>query len=178
MNLVISEFKTEINELVDFMVSREWEFHGTSRSNPERLIAAYNNGYFTGEGIKTFWIKTSNEKNIGLIRLYDLDDGTPLFDLRLREECQGNGVGTKALKWLTDFVFTELENIDRIEANTRQDNYAMRKVFLKGGYVKEAHFRKAWVCHNGDVYDAIGYGITKEDWLNGTVTPVIWDDFE
>lgn len=178
MNILVNEFKTEIDALVDLMVSSEWEFHATRKSNPERLIAAYHNGYFTGEGIKTFWIKTTDDKNIGLIRLYDLDDGTPLFDLRLRKEYQGNGVGTKALKWLTDYVFTEIEDIDRIEANTRQDNYAMRKVFLKGGYAKEAHFRKAWVCNNGDVFDAIGYGITKEDWKNDTVTPVVWEDFK
>ena len=59
-----------------------------------------------------------------------------------------------------------------------EDNYAMRCVFHKCGFVKEAHHRKAWVGQDGRPYDAIGYGITKEDWRNGKTTPVNWNDFK
>jgi len=44
-----------------------------------------------------------------------------------------------------------------------KDNYAMRCVFHKCGFSKEAHYRKLWESKNGKLYDAIGYGITKED---------------
>ncbi|BCN29827.1 GNAT family N-acetyltransferase [Anaeromicropila herbilytica] len=63
--------------------------------------------------------------------------------------------------------------IDRIEANTREDNYGMRCVFHKSGFVKEAHYRKAWKG-----YDSIGYAIIREDWKNGVITPVNWNDFK
>jgi DNA-binding protein H-NS len=69
-------------------------------------------------------------------------------------------------------------NKKRIEGNTRQDNYAMRCVFHKCGFVKEAHHRKAWTGQGGIPYDAIGYGITKEDWQNKKITPVDWNDFK
>ena len=54
----------------------------------------------------------------------------------------------------------------------------MRCVFHKCGFVKEAQHRKAWKDKSGNQYDAIGYGITKEDWQNGTTTPVAWNDFK
>jgi RimJ/RimL family protein N-acetyltransferase len=79
-----------------------------------------------------------------LIRLLDLADDTPMFDLRLRAACRGAGLGTHAVRWLTASLFTELPGIRRIEGTTRQDNAAMRRVFRKCGYVKEAHYRQAW----------------------------------
>ncbi len=54
----------------------------------------------------------------------------------------------------------------------------MRCVFHKCGFLKEAHHRKAWVGQDGIPYDAIGYGITKEDWQSGKTTPVDWNDFK
>lgn len=45
----------------------------------------------------------------------------------------------------------------------------MREVFLRCGYVKEAHYRQAWP---GDVpHDAVGYAVLRSDWSTGTVTP-------
>ena len=41
-------------------------------------------------------------------------------------------------------VFTHHPEAIRIEGHTRKDNYAMRKVFFKCGYVREACYRKAW----------------------------------
>ena len=59
-----------------------------------------------------------------------------------------------------------------------QDNYAMRCVFHKCGFVKESHHRKAWIGKDKIPYDSIGYGITKEDWQTGHTTPVSWNDFK
>ena len=54
----------------------------------------------------------------------------------------------------------------------------MRTVFHKCGFLKEAHHRKAWPSKSGKLYDATGYGITKEDWESGQTTPVPWEDFK
>ncbi|WBW99228.1 GNAT family N-acetyltransferase [Oceanirhabdus sp. W0125-5] len=178
MKIRFEEFKDEIDTLVEFLTSDTWEFYGTPNPNPDRIRAAYNNKYYTGEGIKTFWIVSDDDKRVGMLRVYDLDDGAPLFDIRILSSHKGRGLGTRAVNWLVDYIFNQYTNTDRIEGNTRQDNYAMRCVFHKCGFAKEAHYRKGWVCRNGDVYDSVGYGITKEDWQNGKTTPVNWNDFK
>ena len=67
----------------------------------------------------------------------------------------------------------------RLEGHTRQDNLAMRKTFERAGFVKEAHLRKAWFSpKENSYYDAVTYGITREDFMGGTTTPVIWEDGE
>ena len=115
---------------------------------------------------------------MGLVRIFDLQDSIPLLDIKISRKYRGSGVGTKVVKWLTEYIFTQLPDKERIESYTRQDNYSMRCVFHKCGFVKEAHHRKSWRDKNGELYDAIGYGITKEDWANGEITPVDWNDFK
>jgi RimJ/RimL family protein N-acetyltransferase len=95
----------------------------------------------------------------------DLGDSTPIFDLRLRAQSRGKGIGGQALRWLTGYLFTELPAIRRVAGNTRQDNQAMRRAFEQAGYVQEAHFREAWPVDGGEVYDAVGYAILRRDWL-------------
>jgi RimJ/RimL family protein N-acetyltransferase len=86
----------------------------------------------------------------------DLSERTPMFDLRLRAQFRGKGIRGQALRWLTAYLFTELPAIRRVEGNTRQDNRAMRRVFQRAGYVKEAHYREAWPVEGGKVYDGVG----------------------
>nr|WP_240506835.1 GNAT family protein [Thermoactinospora rubra] len=111
-----------------------------------------------------------------MLRLQDLADDTPVFDLRVRQAHRGRGLGAAAVTWLTRYLFTELPGIRRIEGTTRQDNHAMRAVFRRCGYAKEAHYRQAWPGPDGKVYDSVGYAILRSDWLAGTVTPPHWDD--
>ena len=178
MNLHMKEFVDEIDELVTFMVSDTWEFYGTPNVNPDRIRKAFENNYYNSEGTKTFWISSDEYGRVGMLRIYDLDDGTPLFDIRINSKYKGKGIGTESIKWLVDYVFMNYREIDRIEANTRQDNYSMRCVFSKCNFVKEAHYRNGWECSNGDIYDSVGYGITRSDWSNKSSSPVIWNDFK
>ena len=113
-----------------------------------------------------------------MIRIYDLQDITLLLDIRILSKYKGMGVRTITVNWLIDYIFNNYFDKERIEGNTRQDNYTMRCVFHKCGFAKEAHYRKAWKDKNGKLYDAIGYGITKEDCQKGQTTPVNWNDFK
>lgn len=178
MNLKFEEFIDDIDTLIEFLISDTWEFYGTPNPKPERVRASYENNYFTGGDCRTFWVVADENTKIGMVRMYDLENGDPLFDIRILSKYKGNGIGTKTIKWMVDFIFSNYPDKERIEANTRQDNYAMRSVFNKCGFVKEAHHRKAWVGSDGVTYDAIGYGIIKEDWMDGKVTLVNWDDFK
>ncbi len=139
-------------------------------------MRATDNGRYYGNEVRSFWIMNETERRIGLIRLFDLSDPTPMFDLRIKTSHRGRGIGAEALRWLTDFVFETMPDKIRIEGYTRRDNRAMRRVFRKCGYVKEAHHRKSWPSESGIYYDSVGYGITRYDWKNNITTPVEWND--
>jgi RimJ/RimL family protein N-acetyltransferase len=168
---------SEADSLADFLARDTWPFHVSATVSREEVRAWVADGLFDGEETRTFWITVHGEA-AGLIRLMDLGDGTPLFDLRIASGHRGRGLGPLALAWLTRYVFTEFPEVQRLEGTTRQDNAAMRGTFRKGGYVKEAHYRDGWPGAGGRRYDAVGYAILRRDWATGTVTPTNWhDDF-
>ncbi len=176
MNIKFTPFlPSEINILIDFITSNIWPFHGYPKITPEKIRKNFKDGYYTGDGIKTFWIM-KDEKKAGMIRLYDLKDITPLFDIRIIPSYHGKGIGEKGVKWLTEYIFKTYPHIKRIEGYTREDNLAMRKVFKKCSYVKEAHHRKSWPGPENVYFDSIGYCILREDWEEKKITPVNWDE--
>jgi RimJ/RimL family protein N-acetyltransferase len=174
--------------LAEFLTTEDWPYHGTGAPDAAQIRQQAAAGLYDNDRTRTFWIVTGTgtgtgtgthaeaEAEAGLIRLLDLGDDTPLFDLRIRAAYRGAGLGTRALRWLTGYLFTEFPGILRIEGTTRQDNHAMRRTFRTCGYVKEAHYRQAWPAPDGTVYDAVGYAILRSDWQAGTVTPPPWAD--
>ena len=52
----------------------------------------------------------------------------------------------------------------------------MRRVLVKCGFAKEAHYRQEWPSESGPRYDSIGYAILRDDWASGATTPVNWED--
>ncbi|HMT10936.1 MAG TPA: GNAT family protein [Ignavibacteria bacterium] len=165
--------------LVDILTSDTWPFHSTPVLEKEKIIEQLEKGYFNGPGKRTFLIEYSNEK-VGVIRLFDLgesieDDETPLFDIKVKREFRGKGIGESAVRKLVALVFNEYPNKNRFDATTRADNIAMRRVFEKCGFVKEAHYRQAWPDEKGNKFDCAGYSILRQDWKNKTKTPVDWD---
>ncbi|MGW7457202.1 GNAT family N-acetyltransferase [Streptomyces sp. NPDC054797] len=166
---------SEADDLVDFLTGDSWPFHGAAVVEPDQARRWVADGRYCGEGNRAFWI-TGGDDALGLIRLMDLGDDTPVFDLRIGSPYRGLGVGSRALNWLTGYLFTEFPLIRRIEGTTRQDNVAMRRTFRRCGYVKEAHYRDGWPAVGGAVHDAVGYAILRRDWLTGTATAPDWND--
>ncbi len=167
------------DRLVRFLTSEEWPFHVNNRLNSDKVLGMIAEGTFDGSNHETFWILDEIKNEIGFIRLFDLDDiddGYPLFDLRIRAEYRGRGLGKAAVQWLTKYLFEKHPQLERIVGTTRSDNLAMRRIFRTSGYVKEGHFRKDWSSSNGECFDTVKYGILREDWVSGTTTPVRWDD--
>jgi RimJ/RimL family protein N-acetyltransferase len=160
--------------LADFLTGDDWPFHSGGQSR-DAVVAGAASGEYDSDSARTFWITRRGDR-VGLIHLWDLADPTPMFDLRIRAAHRGRGIGTHALTWLTEYVFSNFPQVTRIEATTRQDNVAMRRVMRRAGYAKESHYRDAWPGSGGTVHDAIGYAILRRDWLAGTTTPVHWDD--
>jgi RimJ/RimL family protein N-acetyltransferase len=87
----------------------------------------------------------------------------------------GRRARTAAVRWLSGEVFGGWPGVNRIEAQTRRDNRAMRVVLRCCGYVKEAHYRRAWPAEDGVVLGGIGYALLRDDWERWTTTtPVDW----
>jgi RimJ/RimL family protein N-acetyltransferase len=166
----------EADRLAEFLTTEDWPYHGPGAPGTDRIREQVAAGHYDSDRARTFWIVTRTGTEVGLIRLFDLGDDTPLFDLRIRAAYRGAGLGTRALRWLTGYLFTEFPHIHRIGGISRKDNHAMRRTFRSCGYVKEAHYRLAWPGPGGTVYDAAGYAILRTDWQNGTITQPDWDD--
>lgn len=159
-----------IDELVDFLTNEIWPFHGQPNPTSESVKASFQKGFYTENGNHTFWI-TKNNENIGMIRLFDLEDPTCLFDIRFKHAYRGKGLGVPTLKWLSNYIFTTYSHIIRIEGHTRSDNFAMRKTFFNSSFVKEAYHRKAWP-QEGQLFDSVGYAFLRQDWENKTITQI------
>ena len=153
---------TDVDEYVKFLTGEEWPFHQKPKPDPAEIRLGDN----------TFWIVEDGDK-VGIVRLLDLadidDGGAPLFDLRVTADARGRGIGAAAVRWLTSHIFTDYAT-NRIEATTREDNHAMRRVLDKTGYLQEAHYREAWPAPDR-VYDAVGYAILRRHWAADPVTP-------
>lgn len=172
-------FPDDRDRLVTFLTSEEWPFHVNSRLSQDKVFEMIEEGTFDGSNHESFWILGEFKKEIGFIRLFDLedvDDGYPLFDLRIRAKYRGRGWGKTAVQWLTRYLFEKHPKLERIVGTTRVDNTAMRRTFRSSGYVKEGHYRKDWSSLNGESFDTVKYGILREDWVSGTITPVRWND--
>lgn len=179
LSFIPFELPDEQDLLSSWLTSDRWPYHINPHPSREQVLGWIQEGIFTGTDHQTFWMMAASQERVGLIRLYDLDDvddGYPLFDLRIREAFRGQGVGKQALQWLTRYLFETWPRLDRIAGTTREDNVAMQRVFQACGYVKEGHFRKDWRTAEGHRYDALQYAILREDWETQTVTPVAWDN--
>lgn len=169
------EFENKmVDELVEFLTSETWSFHGQENPTEESIRENLANGNYNENGNQTFWIMDNHTK-IGLIRIFDLEDPICLFDLRLKEKVRGKGIAKHVLNWLSTYVFNNYTHITRIEGHTRYDNFAMRKTFFNSGFVKESYNRRSW-RQSGQLFDSVGYAMIREDWENNTKT-IIEDNF-
>lgn len=167
----------EQEQLIHFMTTNSWPFHGVEHPVRALIQKTIEEGGYQSDQVTTFWVENDQGEQVGLVKIFDLQDDIPLFDLRIADPYRSKGYGPKALKMTADFVFSLPEKKIRLEGHTRHDNFAMRKAFERTGFVKEAHIRQAWFSAIDNRYfDAVTYGMTREDWQQGVTTPVLWED--
>lgn len=167
---VVALTESRLPDLTEVLTSCRWEFFVDPVHSPESVRKLWEDGDLSAPDNAGFLIE-SGDCVVGLIRLHDLQDDTPIFDVRLREAARGRGLGTAAVEWVIRHFFVT-ENRIRIEAQTRSDNLAMRATLRKAGFVKEAHYRSA----DRGGHDWVAYGLLRLDWETGTTTPVPWHD--
>lgn len=163
-------------DLVSFMTRNEFPFYGKPHPTRQEVEAAISEGAFRNEDNDSFWIDHTELDRIGFFRLEDLTDNAPLFDLRLDAQFRGRGLGVDILQAATDLVFTTMPDVNRFEGQTREDNIAMRKTFLRCGWLKEAHYREGWPVDGGAPLASVAYAILRHDWATGQKTTFVWED--
>lgn len=165
---------SDSESLASWLSGDSWPYFLGATPTKDEVLKRIADGAFFGGGELNFWIYDSGEAPIGLIELYQLDDLAPMFSIRFKSDYRGKGFGKPTLDWLTKYIFENYPDKRRIEGQTREDNIAMRKVFNRCGYVKEAYYRFASPTETGARVASIGYGILREDWQSGVVTPASW----
>lgn len=162
--------------LIEWLSTESWPYHVIRQPDPDSIKTWIDEGKFNGKDVQSLWIVSDKHEKIGLLRIQEIDSPEPVFDLRLRSQARGQGIGKQAVTWMCKHVFTTMPHIRRCGGYTREDNIAMRKTFRYSGFVKEAHYRKSWPDEAGNYLDSIYYGLTKDDWSEKKVTPVNWYD--
>ncbi len=164
------------SSLIEFFTSNDFPFHVHAEPwTVAKAVEVIGSGVLRNQENEAFWLRHDTLGVIGYVRLEDLTDDTPMFDLRLGKEFRGRGLGIACLRAVTDHVFTTL-NVDRFEGHTRDDNIAMRSTFVRAGWSKEAHYRRAWPVRGQAPRDSVAYAILREEWESGSSVDVHWHD--
>lgn len=163
----------DIEDLVRFLASNRFPFHVVEEPTETDARDRVASGVFSQPDNAAYWIERDATR-VGFLSFQELPDGTPMIDMRLAEGHRGQGIATLALGMGTSQIFAGHPSINRIEGNTRADNGAMRKVFEQNYYVKEAHYRDGWTVAGAAPVDSVAYGIIRQDWMMGSITPVDW----
>lgn len=168
MELAFEPFVADdVDALASWLASEPWPFHGLRQQwTEEEVVAAVSSGEFTGVN-RSMWVR-ADDTRVGLLRFRWLDETSPDVDLRVLARYRGRGVGSAMLEWAAAFVFTETER-HRLGGETRADNLAMRRVFERCGWTREAHYRASWPDGRGGWADSLGYAILRDDWTDGDV---------
>ena len=164
--------------LVELLTSERWDYRLQPTLSEADVRKELARGDYAGGAVITELIEVGGEL-AGFVRAFDcgVERSDPQLDFRLRLRFRGRGLGVAALRHITGLVFATYPQTHRIEGQTRSDNIAMRKAFVRGGYVREAVYREAWPVAGEDrMLDGIGYAILRRDWESGTTTPVDWSE--
>lgn len=166
MELVYERILKPGADVVEWICSDTWPFHLKVRPSRSEVATWISAGSFAGDDVESFWVRLGSQR-VGVIRLFDLSDLTPLFDLRVVSMHRGEGIGTAALRYATDHVFATRPTAMRFGGYTRFDNLAMRGVFEKLGFTHEARHREAWRTPSGEYVDSVGYAVVRREWEEG-----------
>lgn len=163
-------------EVVAFMTSNTFPFHMRPNPTAAQVEEGIGEGVYRDEDNDSYWIEHAEHGRVGFFRFEDLSDAAPLFDFRLAEQFRGKGLGEPILRAATEHVFTTMPEVNRFEGQTREDNIAMRRVFLRCGWLKEAHYRQGWPVEGGEPVASVAYAILRQDWESGQTTTFVWED--
>lgn len=108
-----------------------------------------------------YWMVKSNNENIGVIYLNNLDSKNRNAVLGVYANPDLKGVGFKLMAALMDLSFG-LGCLHSLKLEVREDNRKAINFYLKSGFKQEGLLREV-IWHEGKWYNAIIMGVVNED---------------
>lgn len=168
MNKVIRKWRSEdAKNLANMLNNRKIQDNlrdGLPYPYSEKDAQDFIANMLTSDPSKTFAFAIVNDKDqvigsIGAFRGENIHRQTAEMGYYLAEESWGKGIGTKAVKQLTEHLFTKTDII-RIFAEPFTTNLASCRVLEKNGFHLEGTLQKNAV-KNGEVKDMQMYALLK-----------------
>src|SRR5690606_18425576 len=153
-------------EDLDFLYQLEndpqvWEISGTTAPYSKYVLQKYlENSHKDIYEVKQLRLGICNleEKVVGLIDLFDFDPKnlrTGMGIVVSDEMNRNRGMGSEAIKLLSDYVFSIL-GLRQIYVNVLEENKASIRLFTKLGF-KEVGVKKDWICTGREFKNEILY---------------------
>lgn len=143
--------------------------HNTAEEIPEiieKVRTRVCKGNFTDPRTRLIIAEPKHNRLIGQVSRYWISEETHWLAAGIviyAPTLWGRGYGFEALGLWTDYLFRTMPQIVRLDLQTWSGNAGMMKLAAKLGYQLEGRFRKARIIA-GTHYDALGYGILREEW--------------
>jgi len=134
-----------------------------------KLISQIHADFGRHEILKWGIALRSNDTLIGSVTLFHLDFTHRRAELgyALGRPYWGKGYMQETLKAVINYAFEDL-NFHRIEADVDPRNSASIKTVERLGFQREGYLRERWQV-NGEIQDALFYGLIRPDWETGTL---------
>lgn len=84
---------------------------------------------------KIFIALNDTNDSVGMIRV-DIDGNEAVISYLIDKNHRGNGLGTYMIKAIENIVRDKFENVEKLIALVKHENYPSRRIFEKCGYEK------------------------------------------
>ncbi|KHL97304.1 alanine acetyltransferase [Paenibacillus sp. IHB B 3415] len=164
--------ETHLDELFDiYSNDKVFEYCGIipkhNKATVSNMIGHFERDYAKRSRIK-WGIFASGEggRLLGIIEACDFNQKVNMVTIGyfLAEDHWGQGIASKAVEILLDYIFTEVQ-VNRIQAEVMLMNEPSKKVLLKTGFIKEGMLRQAALWSGKGIVDLEIYSMLREDYI-------------
>jgi RimJ/RimL family protein N-acetyltransferase len=139
------------------------------RNAASKLISEIHDSFERHEILKWGIALPPDNTLIGSVTLFHLDFTHHRAEIgyALGRPYWGKGYMQETLRAVLNYAF-EVLNLHRIEADVDPRNAASVKTVERLGFQREGYLRERWQV-NGEIQDALFYGLIRPDWETGTL---------
>ena len=116
------------------------------------------------------YLSTSN-KLIGMLELFQIDTDLSMVNIgyTLNEAYWGQGLATKSVKLLLDYLFHVIE-VNRVQAYVLTDNIKSKNVLTRNKFCYEGTIRQSVLLSNKGIVDIDVFSYLKQDYPTAKLT--------
>lgn len=109
-------------------------------------------------------LKKAPDDLVGTFELFDYNQEVNMITVgyRLNEQVWGQGIVTKALEAMTDYLFNDV-GINRIQAFVMPANIKSQNVLIRNGFTMEGTIRQGYIWKGHGVVDLILFSRLRAD---------------